>query len=63
MSDVALCKPSLFALTADNWLHRYELNSGKLLERVFLSPKFKFRLFYTCKLFYLAEICTCHLLF
>ena len=42
-ADVTLCKSSLFALTANNWLHRYELDSGKLLERIFLSPQFKFR--------------------
>ena len=45
-ADVTLCKSSLFALTADNWLLRYDLDSGKVLERIFLSPKFKFRLLF-----------------
>ena len=45
-ADVTLCKSSLFALTADSWFHRYDLDSGTLLERIFLSSKFKFRCFF-----------------
>lgn len=37
-------RPSIIAITAHNWLHRYDLDSGKLLEKVFLSSKYKFKL-------------------
>ncbi|MEQ2176466.1 hypothetical protein GOODEAATRI_028256, partial [Goodea atripinnis] len=36
-------KPCLLALTADNWLCRISAETGKELQRVYLSPKYKFR--------------------
>uniref|UniRef100_A0A8C7ZUL9 Ddb1 and cul4 associated factor 17 n=1 Tax=Oryzias sinensis TaxID=183150 RepID=A0A8C7ZUL9_9TELE len=35
--------PSLLALTANNWLYRISANTGKELQRVYLSPRFQFR--------------------
>ncbi|CAG5865590.1 unnamed protein product [Menidia menidia] len=36
-------KPSFLALTANNWLYRISADTGKELERVYLSPNYKFR--------------------
>lgn len=36
-------KPSLLALTANNWLYRLSAKTGEELERVFLSSNHKFR--------------------
>ncbi|KAM8854673.1 DDB1- and CUL4-associated factor 17 isoform 2-T2 [Spinachia spinachia] len=36
-------KPSLLALTADNWLYRLSAETGEALQRVYLSSKHKFR--------------------
>lgn len=36
-------KPSLLALTANNWLYRLSAETGEELDRVFLSSKHKFR--------------------
>ncbi|MED6234532.1 hypothetical protein ATANTOWER_009716 [Ataeniobius toweri] len=36
-------KPCLLALTADNWLCRISAETGKELQRVYLSAKYKFR--------------------
>ncbi|XP_035995170.1 DDB1- and CUL4-associated factor 17 isoform X1 [Fundulus heteroclitus] len=36
-------KPCLLALTADNWLCRISAETGKELQRLYLSPKYKFR--------------------
>uniref|UniRef100_UPI0037E92A37 DDB1- and CUL4-associated factor 17 n=1 Tax=Semicossyphus pulcher TaxID=241346 RepID=UPI0037E92A37 len=36
-------KPSLLALTADNWLYRLSPETGEELQRVYLSSKHKFR--------------------
>ncbi|XP_028991618.1 DDB1- and CUL4-associated factor 17 [Betta splendens] len=36
-------KPSLLALTADNWLYRFSAETGKELQRVYLSLRHKFR--------------------
>ncbi|XP_041857816.1 DDB1- and CUL4-associated factor 17 [Melanotaenia boesemani] len=36
-------KPSLLALTANNWLFRISAETGKELQRVYLSPNHKFR--------------------
>uniref|UniRef100_A0A8C7ZWI5 Ddb1 and cul4 associated factor 17 n=1 Tax=Oryzias sinensis TaxID=183150 RepID=A0A8C7ZWI5_9TELE len=34
--------PSLLALTANNWLYRISANTGKELQRVYLSPRFQY---------------------
>uniref|UniRef100_A0A8C5DUN7 DDB1- and CUL4-associated factor 17 n=1 Tax=Gouania willdenowi TaxID=441366 RepID=A0A8C5DUN7_GOUWI len=39
-------KPSLLTLTANNWLYRLSAETGKELQKVYLSPKYKFR--YLC---------------
>ncbi|KAL0963832.1 hypothetical protein UPYG_G00314190 [Umbra pygmaea] len=36
-------KPSLLALTANNWLYRFSAETGQELEKVYLSPHYKFR--------------------
>ncbi|XP_043987415.1 DDB1- and CUL4-associated factor 17 [Gambusia affinis] len=36
-------KPSLLVLTADNWLCRISAETGKELQRIYLSPKYKYR--------------------
>ncbi|XP_063355186.1 DDB1- and CUL4-associated factor 17 [Pelmatolapia mariae] len=36
-------KPSLLALTANNWLIRLSAETGEELQRVYLSPNYKFR--------------------
>lgn len=36
-------KPSLLALTANNWLIRLSAETGEELEKVYLSPNYKFR--------------------
>uniref|UniRef100_A0A3P9N9F1 Ddb1 and cul4 associated factor 17 n=1 Tax=Poecilia reticulata TaxID=8081 RepID=A0A3P9N9F1_POERE len=36
-------KPCLLALTADNWLCRISAETGKELQRIYLSPKYKYR--------------------
>uniref|UniRef100_A0A3P8TUF4 Ddb1 and cul4 associated factor 17 n=1 Tax=Amphiprion percula TaxID=161767 RepID=A0A3P8TUF4_AMPPE len=36
-------KSSLLALTANNWLYRLSAETGKELQRVYLSPNYKFR--------------------
>uniref|UniRef100_A0A3B4VFQ8 Ddb1 and cul4 associated factor 17 n=1 Tax=Seriola dumerili TaxID=41447 RepID=A0A3B4VFQ8_SERDU len=36
-------KPSLLALTANNWLYRFSAETGEELQRVYLSSKHKFR--------------------
>ncbi|XP_068186170.1 DDB1- and CUL4-associated factor 17 isoform X2 [Antennarius striatus] len=36
-------KPSLLALTANNWLYRLSADTGEELQRVYLSPRHKFR--------------------
>uniref|UniRef100_A0A3P8Z1F3 DDB1- and CUL4-associated factor 17 n=1 Tax=Esox lucius TaxID=8010 RepID=A0A3P8Z1F3_ESOLU len=36
-------KPSLLALTANNWLYRFSAETGQELQRVYLSPHHKFR--------------------
>ncbi|KAM4558862.1 DDB1- and CUL4-associated factor 17 [Odontesthes bonariensis] len=36
-------KPSLLALTANNWLYRISAETGKEMQRVYLSPNYKFR--------------------
>ncbi|XP_022068919.2 DDB1- and CUL4-associated factor 17 [Acanthochromis polyacanthus] len=36
-------KSSLLALTANNWLYRLSAETGKELQRVYLSPDYKFR--------------------
>ncbi|XP_072541959.1 DDB1- and CUL4-associated factor 17 [Salminus brasiliensis] len=36
-------KPSLLALTANNWLYRLSADTGEILQRVYLSSHFKFR--------------------
>uniref|UniRef100_A0A3Q2QWA4 Uncharacterized protein n=1 Tax=Fundulus heteroclitus TaxID=8078 RepID=A0A3Q2QWA4_FUNHE len=36
-------KPCLLALTADNWLCRISAETGKELQRLYLSPKYKFK--------------------
>ncbi|MCI4378487.1 hypothetical protein PGIGA_G00216470 [Pangasianodon gigas] len=36
-------KPSLLALTANNWLHHLSADTGETLHRVYLSSHFKFR--------------------
>ncbi|MBN3300275.1 DCA17 factor, partial [Amia calva] len=36
-------KPCLLALTANNWLYCYSTTTGEQLQKVFLSPRYKFR--------------------
>ncbi|CAB1328492.1 unnamed protein product [Coregonus sp. 'balchen'] len=36
-------KPSLLALTGNNWLYRFSAVTGQQLEKVYLSPHYKFR--------------------
>nr|XP_023661776.1 DDB1- and CUL4-associated factor 17 isoform X2 [Paramormyrops kingsleyae] len=36
-------KPCLLALTANNWLYRYSTKTGEQLQKVYLSPRYKFR--------------------
>ncbi|KAK7939560.1 hypothetical protein WMY93_002886 [Mugilogobius chulae] len=36
-------KPNLLVLTANNWLYRLSAHTGKELERIYLSPNYKFR--------------------
>uniref|UniRef100_A0A3B4CU12 DDB1- and CUL4-associated factor 17 n=1 Tax=Pygocentrus nattereri TaxID=42514 RepID=A0A3B4CU12_PYGNA len=36
-------KPCLLALTANNWLYRLSADTGETLQRVYLSPHFRFR--------------------
>lgn len=36
-------KPSLIALTANNWLYYLSADTGQALHRVYLSSHFKFR--------------------
>ncbi|XP_056145036.1 DDB1- and CUL4-associated factor 17 isoform X2 [Lampris incognitus] len=36
-------KPCLLALTADNWLYRLAAQTGDVLQKIYLSPHFKFR--------------------
>ncbi|CAL9690257.1 unnamed protein product [Knipowitschia caucasica] len=36
-------KPNLLVLTANNWIYRLSAHTGKELERIYLSPKHKFR--------------------
>lgn len=36
-------KPCLLALTADNWLYRLSAETGQELQKVYLSPRIKFR--------------------
>ncbi|KAI4886738.1 hypothetical protein NFI96_015747 [Prochilodus magdalenae] len=36
-------KPCLLALTANNWLYRLSADTGETLQKVYLSPHFKFR--------------------
>lgn len=43
LSSPAEHKPCLLALTADNWLCRISAETGKELQRVYLSPKYKFK--------------------
>jgi len=42
-TDWSGCRPTMLALTADNWLDSYDLESGQRGQRVFLSRKYKFR--------------------
>ncbi|XP_047457174.1 DDB1- and CUL4-associated factor 17 [Mugil cephalus] len=43
LSSASDHKPCLLALTANNWLYRLSAETGKELQRVYLSPRYKFR--------------------
>ena len=37
------CKPCLIAVTADGWLIRHDLNTGDVLQKVYLSKHYRFK--------------------
>ncbi|KAL7881814.1 hypothetical protein AOLI_G00086630 [Acnodon oligacanthus] len=43
LPDASEQKPCLLALTANNWLYRLSADTGETLQRVYLSPHFRFR--------------------